>query len=59
MVFSNRNKEYGAYKLREQTGARYRRVLTIILGTLACVGIIHGGTALYLHIMAARNMKAA
>lgn len=59
MVFSNRNKEYGAYKLREQTGARYRRVLTIILGTLTCVGIIHGGTALYLHIMAARNMKAA
>lgn len=59
MIFECRNKEYGAYKLREQTGTRYRYVLTILLGSLALLASVCGGTSLYLHILAARNMKAA
>ena len=59
MVFEGRNKAYGAYKLREQTGARYRRVLIIVLGTLGALLGAQGSLALYAHIMAVRGMKEA
>lgn len=59
MVFEGRNKAYGAYKLREQTGARYRRVLIIVLGTLGALLGAQGSLALYAHIMAMRGMKEA
>lgn len=59
MVFDGRNKEYGAYRLREQTGARYRYVMTILLGTLASCILIWGGMSLYFHLLAAHNMKEA
>lgn len=42
MVFEGRNKAYGAYKLREQTGARYRRVLIIVLGALGAFWVCRG-----------------
>lgn len=59
MVFDGRNKEYGAYKLREQTGNRYRCVLTIMLGTLFFFTLVCGGLLFYSHLLAARNMKEA
>ena len=35
IIFENRNKEYGAYRLRQQAGARYRYALTVVfIGTL-------------------------
>lgn len=57
LVFEGRNKAYGAYKLREQTGARYRCVLTLLLGTLLAFALVQGGWALYVHYITARNMK--
>ena len=59
LVFEGRNKAYGAYKLREQTGARYRCVLTLLLGTLLAFALVQGGWALYVHYITARNMKEA
>lgn len=59
MVFEGRNKAYGAYKLREQTGARYRCVLIIVLGALGALLGVQGSLALYAHIMAVRGMKEA
>lgn len=59
IVFEGRNKEYGAYKLREQAGARYRRVLTILGGALAAFALLKGTAAVYTHIITARNMKEA
>lgn len=32
LIFENRNKDYGAYKLRSQAGMRYRRALYFIIG---------------------------
>ena len=34
LVFENRNREYGAYRLRAQAGQRYRRALGVVGGTL-------------------------
>lgn len=59
LVFEGRNKEYGAYKLREQTGARYRRVLFILFGTLAIVLLIKGTLTLYTRLVDAKSMKEA
>ena len=59
LVFEGRNKAYGAYKLREQTGARYKRVFCLLFGTLAAFALLLGSWALYVHIITARNMKAA
>lgn len=59
IVFEGRNKEYGAYKLREQTGARYRRVLVIMLGTLSVMLLLKGSIMLYTRIVDAKSMKEA
>lgn len=59
MVFDHRNKVYGAYRLREQTGSRYLRALGIVGGFFVSIGLVCGGMALYNHIVNARAMKEA
>ena len=34
MVFEGRNKAYGAYVIRKETGLRYRRVMYVFLSVL-------------------------
>lgn len=59
MVFEGRNKAYGAYKLREQTGARYRCVLLLLLGTLATIASLIGAWLFYVHVITMRDMRDA
>ena len=40
LVFENRNKSYGAYVLRKETGKRYRRVGMIFLGIFLVIAAI-------------------
>ena len=40
LVFENRNKQYGAYVLRKETGKRYRRVGMIFLGIFLVIAAI-------------------
>ena len=42
LVFENRNKQYGAYVLRKETGKRYRRVGMIFLGVFLVLAVIAG-----------------
>lgn len=44
IVFEGRNKEYGAYQLRKETGARYRRV-AVLLGTVFGAFVLLAGIA--------------
>ena len=46
IVFEHRNKEYGAYRLRQQAGARYRYALFCVFSGLFVIGLTYIG---YLH----------
>ena len=39
LVFENKNKEYGAYKLRKDTGKRNVKALVIVLVSIAAIWI--------------------
>ncbi len=58
-VFANRNKAYGAYWLREQTGRRYRYALTAVIGFFLLLVLAGGCWALYIHFIIAQDMKDA
>lgn len=47
-IFEHRNKEYGAYRLRQQAGARYRYALTFVFSFFF---LFAAGYTVYLHFM--------
>ena len=49
LVFENRNKNYGAYVLRKETGKRYRRVGTIFLGIVLFLALIAAALGYFVH----------
>ena len=53
LVFENRNREYGAYRLRAQAGQRYRRALGVVGGTLLLLLATYGGLVAYVQYMLA------
>lgn len=59
LVFSGRNKAYGAYRLRAEAGMRCRIALCAVLGVLALWLLGWGTVALYNHILIMRGMKEA
>lgn len=59
LVFEHRNKAYGAYELRAQTGKRYKRVFGFLLGVFASLIVLVGGFSLYVHFVVEKEMKEA
>lgn len=59
LVFENRNREYGAYRLRAQAGMRYRRAMAMVFGFFAAMTLIGVGLALYTQYIIKKEMKAA
>lgn len=59
LVFEGRNKAYGAYRLRERVGVRYRYVLIVLFSVIGSLLFVRGGFALYIHFVAKRDMKEA
>lgn len=59
LVFEGRNKEYGAYKLRERTGTRYRCVYMVLLGFVLIVGGMFGGAALFKYYLRKQGLEDA
>lgn len=47
LIFENRNKEYGAYSLRRQAGARYRRALSVIIGAFLLLAVTAASVSIY------------
>ncbi len=59
IVFEGRNKEYGAYKLRAQTGMRYRRAMVAVVGIFVVLTAFYMGCSLYTHYIVKKNMEEA
>lgn len=59
LVFENRNREYGAYRLRAQAGQRYRRALGVVGGTLLLLLATYGGLVAYVQYMLAHDVADA
>lgn len=59
IVFENRNRDYGAYRLRQRAGARYRYALTVVVGGFLLTAAMAIGTALYVRYMLQREAVSA
>lgn len=59
LVFENRNKEYGAYKIRSQAGMRYRWAMTVVVGSFLLLTLLGAGIALYATYVIKKELKAA
>lgn len=59
MVFENRNREYGAYRLRAQAGMRYRRAMITVFAFFAAMTLLGVGMAIYARYIINKEMKAA
>ena len=55
MVFEGRNKAYGAYVIRKETGRRYRRVMYVFLSILM-VALTFGATLGYVAYTKVKEM---
>lgn len=58
-VFEGRNKDYGAYALRRQAGARYRKSLCAVLGAFALFALSFLAFALYTRYATEKEMREA
>ena len=47
LIFKGRNKAYGAYKIRRDTGRRYARAVGIVLGSISFVALVSVAMGLY------------
>lgn len=59
LIFENRNKDYGAYKLRSQMGMRYRRALYAVIGFFVAVCLAYFAFVLVMHYVMKRSMEEA
>ena len=59
MVFENRNKAYGAYRLRAQAGRRYGYALKAVVGAFAMLVLSYGGLTAYARYMLNLEMNDA
>ena len=59
LVFENRNRAYGAYRLRAQAGRRYRRALGVVGGSLALMLATYVGVAAYVRYRLANDVADA
>lgn len=59
MVFANRNKEYGAYRLRRQAGARYRWAITVVVGAFVLLVGFYVSVSLYVRHVLRKEVQAA
>jgi len=59
LVFENRNREYGAYRLRAQAGMRYRRAMIMVFAFFSVMTLLGVGIAIYTRYIINKEMKAA
>lgn len=59
LLFQGRNKDYGAYKLRRDTGRRYRRALGVVLASLLLFVGVPAGVHLYMRYQLLMGLKDA
>lgn len=59
LLFQGRNKDYGAYALRRDTGRRYRRALAVVLAVLLLAVGVPVGVHLYLRYQLLMGLKDA
>lgn len=55
IVFEHRNRDYGAYRLRQRAGARYRYALIVVVGGFLLTATAAVGTAVYVRYMMQRE----
>lgn len=59
LVFDQRNKQYGAYRIRQTAGRRYRRALIMVVLLVTAFGIVPAAFQLYLRYRLYESFKDA
>lgn len=59
LVFEGRNKDYGAYRIRERAGKRYRRAMSCVVGIVALYVLSTVGMRLFMRYVLKCEMEKA
>ena len=59
LVFEGRNRDYGAYRIRQRTGKRYARALAVVLTLTLVLSVTYTAYAIYERYQVALALKDA